>query len=425
MSISWYPLIIGLIVVEAIVQLWLIERQRRALHSSRSSVPLDFQILLTLDQHQTAADYGRARLRFGQIKKVFQTAVMIALLSTDLIGFWDSKLFDWFPSQIIQPMAFLGALAILSWFINIPWSWYSHFKLEEKFGFNRMTQKVFFSDQIKGLILTLIVGAILLWPFLWLMKRVGPMWIIPGVGIWLAFQLLVMGIGMRVIAPLFNKFKPLDHAELKARISELVEKAGFHTQGVFVMDASKRSGHGNAYFTGIGRYKRIVFFDTLLDKLSPDQILAVLAHEVGHLHYGHIWKGFLVSTAFSTVGFVALGWLQGRVDLFLEFNMVPTPATIFLMASWLAPLAMLPLTPLFAWRSRKHEFQADTYASLQTSSNDLGDALLSLYKDNAASVIYDRLYSYFFHSHPPLTERLRAMGYQRLTSPNDDCKNSV
>lgn len=388
-------------------------------------MPPNFQILITLEQHQTAADYGRARLRFGQIKTIFQSLLVIAILNSDLIGFWDSKFFDWFPSRIIQPMAFLGTLAVISWLINIPWSWYSHFKLEQKFGFNRMNQKVFLLDQLKGLALTLIVGAILLLPFLWLMKKAGPLWIIPGVGIWLAFQLLVMGVGIRIIAPLFNKFKPLEHDSLKARISELVEKAGFHTQGVFVMDASKRSGHGNAYFTGIGRYKRIVFFDTLLEKLSPDQILAVLAHEIGHLHYGHIWKGFLVSTAFSTAGFAALGWLQSRVDLFLDFNMIPTPGPLFIMAGWLAPLAMLPLTPFFAWRSRKHEFQADNYASLQTSSNDLGDALLSLYKDNAASVIYDRLYSYFFHSHPPLTERLRAMGYERLPSLSDDCKNSV
>jgi STE24 endopeptidase len=306
---------------------------------------------------------------------------------------------------------FLGFAAILSSIVALPWSWYSHFKLEEKFGFNRMTPKVFWTDQMKGLILTFILGGLILFPFLWLMKAYGIMWVVPALGIWIGLQILIMGLGMRVIAPLFNKFTPLENEELKGKITHLVQEAGLQAQGVFVMDASKRSGHGNAYFTGIGRYKRIVFYDTLMDKITAGQILAVLAHEIGHLRHGHIWKGFLFSVLFSSLAFLALAWLQTRMDIFLAFNLVPTPGPLFLMAGWLAPLVTFPLTPIFSWRSRAHEFQADQYAVSKTSAKDLGDALLALHRDNAASVVHDELYSAVFFSHPPLAQRLAKMGH--------------
>lgn len=412
MSMSWPQLIIGLMVVELMVHLWLTERQRRILLATRGAVPAAFLTKLNLSQHQTAADYGAARLRFGQIKRTVHTAVLIGLLLSGQIGYWDSKFFDWFPGRIQQPLAFMGTLALLSWLAALPWSFYSHFTLEERFGFNRMTPRIFLLDQLKGLLLTFVLGGAVLAPFLWLMKTSGIMWVVPALLIWLGFQLLIMGVGVRLIAPLFNKFTPLENQDLNARISQLVERAGFHSQGVFVMDASRRSGHGNAYFTGIGRHKRIVFFDTLLEKISPEQILAVLAHEIGHLKHGHIWKGFIVSTVFSALGFLGVAWLQTRVDLFLEFNMLPTPSMLLLMASWLGSLVMLPLAPVFSWRSRKHEFQADQYAVTETSATDLGEALLSLYRDNASSVVHDRLYSAYYHSHPPLSERLQAMGHQ-------------
>jgi STE24 endopeptidase len=396
-------------VLEMMLHLWLMERQRRALASSRDAIPTAFADRLTLQQHQQAADYGQTRLRYGQIRKVFNTALVITLVGTGILGYWDSKFFDFFPGRIQQPLAFLGTLAVLNWFIGLPWSWYSHFVLEERFGFNRMTQKVFVVDQIKGLILTLVLGGIILWPFLWLMKTAGIMWVLPALGIWLTFQLLIMGIGIKIIAPMFNKFTPLQNEELKDRVTQLVERAGFHSEGVFVMDASKRSGHGNAYFTGIGKHKRIVFFDTMLEKMTNEQTLAVLAHEIGHLRHGHIWKGFLVSTVFSALAFAMLAYLQMRVDVFMDFKMLPTPASLLILASWIAPLLMMPLAPIFSWRSRKHEFQADAYAVTETSATDLGGALLALYRDNAASVVHDPLYSAYFHSHPPLSERLPAM----------------
>lgn len=409
MSIVWSLAIVGLLVVELMVHLWLMERQRRALINSRAEVPRAFAEKLTLEAHQKAADYGVARLRYGQISKVYQRALVIGLLLSGLVGYWDAKFYDWFPGRIQQPLAFLAVLAFLSTLLNLPWSWYSHFNLEERFGFNRMTPKLFLVDQLKGFLLTLVLGGAILAPFLWLMKTYGIMWVIPALGIWLGFQLFIMGIGVRLIAPLFNKFSPLDDEALKTRIAQLVERAGFEAKGVFVMDASRRSGHGNAYFTGIGRHKRIVFFDTLLEKLSHDQTLAVLAHEIGHLHHGHIWKGFLISTVFSSAGFVALAWLQTRVDLFLAFDLLPTPAVLFLMASWLAPLISLPLAPVFAWRSRRQEFQADRYAVGETSAQALEAALLALYRDNAGSVVHDPLYSAYFHSHPPLAVRLAHM----------------
>lgn len=396
-------------VVELILHLWLMERQRRALAETRGTVPSAFADRLSLPEHQKAADYGRARLRFGQLRKSFSSGIVILLLSSGQLGVWDARFFDWFPGRIQQPLAFLGTLGLLNWFIGLPWTYYSHFVLEERFGFNRMNKRVFVLDQLKTLVLSAILGGLVLAPFFWLMKIAGIMWVIPALGIWLTFQLLIMGVGMKLIAPLFNKFTPLDDTALRERITELVKRAGFRSDGVFVMDASKRSGHGNAYFTGIGRLKRIVFFDTLLAKLTHEQTLAVLAHEIGHLRHGHIWKGFLVSTLFSSFAFAALAWLQTRVDLFLSLGMLPTPGSLLLLAGWLAPLCMLPLAPIFAWRSRRQEFEADRYAANETSAKDLGEALLALYRDNAASVVHDRLYSAYYHSHPPLSERLRAM----------------
>lgn len=411
MIIPWTSVVGTLLVVETMVQLWLTQRQRRTLRAHRNQVPTAFAAQLTLEQHQKAADYGEARLRLDQLKRLWTLGLVLLLIFSGVLGNWDARLFDIVPGQIRQPLAFLGLIGFLSWVVNIPWSWYSHFKLEDRFGFNRMTPRIFWADQLKSLLLSAALGALILTPFFWLMKSYGPMWIVPALLIWVGFQLLIMGVGIKLIAPLFNKFTPLQNAELSARIKQLVETAGFHADGVFVMDASKRSGHGNAYFTGIGRHKRIVFFDTLLDKISHAQILAVLAHEVGHLKHGHIWKGFAVSVVFSSLGFLGLGWLQSRGDFFVAFHLVPTPGPLLLMAGILGPLVTFPLTPLFSWRSRSHEYQADRYAVGVTSAKDLGDALLSLHRDNASSVVVDPIYSAVYFSHPPLAERLKAMGY--------------
>ncbi len=400
----------GLVAVVTMVQLWLMGRQRRALEIHRSAVPAEFVRHLTLEQHQRAADYGRDRLRFGQFRLMAHRLFCVFLVVSGLLADWDADLFEVLPHPVLQPMAFLAlsGLALGAW--SLPWTWYHTFRLEERHGFNRTTPAVFWGDLAKGTVLSAILGGLLLAPLLWLMQRLPLWWVLPAWGVWTAFQFLLVWAWPKFIAPLFNTFKPLPDQTLAARIADLVGRAGFHAGGVYVMDASKRSGHGNAFFTGIGRNKRIVFFDTLMDKLTPGQVLAVLAHEVGHLKHGHIRKALFWGTVTSALGFLALGWLRTRPDFFLALGFSPTPGPLLLLSGWIAPLVLFPLAPLLSWRSRKHEFEADRWGAENANAQDLGEALLALHRDNASSVVHDSLYARFHYSHPPLAERLKAMG---------------
>jgi STE24 endopeptidase len=246
------------------------------------------------------------------------------------------------------------------------------------------------------------------------MHNIPFLWFIPAFLVYALFQLLLIWIFPTWIAPLFNRFTPLENQELTKGIEALVKQAGFNSQGVFVMDASKRSGHGNAYFTGIFKNKRIVFFDTLLEKLSSTQVLAVLAHEIGHLHFGHIRKGLALSLIFTFIGFFLLAYFGLRTDWFLELGLAPTHGSLLIVGTWVLSLITLPLAPVMNWWSRRHEFQADQYAVERTSSRDLGQALLELYRSNAGSVVVDKLYALWYYSHPPLSERLKAIGFEAL-----------
>lgn len=410
-SMDWALLVAALAAGETIVQLALMERQRRALGRGRDKVPMAFTAHLTLEQHQRAADYGRDRLRFAQARLLSSRAFFAWLLFGGVLAEWDSLLFDLAPGRVLQPMAFLGLVGLAQTAWGLPWSWYHHFRLEERHGFNRMTTTTFFADLVKGLVLGGFLGALLLWPLLELMRALPLLWVVPAWGVWTFFQLLMVWLWPRAIAPLFNKFTPLQDEALDQGIRRLVEAAGFHAGGVMVMDASRRSGHGNAFFTGVGRHKRIVFFDTLLEKLSSSQVLAVLAHEVGHLRHGHVRKALLWSLVTSALGFLALGWLRTRPDIFQSLGLSPTPGPLLLLAGWVAPMVLFPLAPLLSWRSRLHEFQADRWAVEHSSARDLGDALLALHRDNASSVVHDPLYARFHYSHPPLEERLAGMGH--------------
>lgn len=377
----------------------------------RPTVPAAFRAFFSLEEHQKAADYGRARLQLGLARMWFQGLVLASWFFSGWLTLLDARLFDLIPSSLWQPLALIGVVSIVDALLGLPWSVYSQFVLEERFGFNRSNWKIFLGDRAKGSIIGAVILVVLGAPLVWLMNALPGLWWIPAFVFYTTFQFFIIWLWPTVIAPLFNKFSPLDNPELALGIKQLVEDAGFHSSGVFVMDASKRSSHGNAYFTGLGRAKRIVFYDTLLQKLQPGQTLAVLAHEVGHLAHGHIKKGLVVSLLMSALAFRGLGWLSVRSDIFMQLGLTPTHGVVLLVAMWLGGLLSVPLGPLMAWWSRRHEFQADRYAIDRTSADALGTALLELYRGNAGSLVVDPLYAAWTYSHPPLTERLAAMPY--------------
>ncbi len=405
-------LIVGILLAfKLIVQSWLMFRQRKAMLAHRHAVPAAFSAFFSIEEHQKAVDYGRARLQLGMARMWFQGFVLASWFYFGFLSDLDTILFDYVPSSLWQPVALIGIVSVVDGMLSLPWSLYSQFVLEERFGFNRSNWKIFSGDLAKGSVIGAIFLVILGAPLVWLMNTLPGVWWIPAFVFYTLFQFLIIWLWPTVIAPLFNKFSPLDHAELALGIKQLVEGAGFQSSGVYVMDASKRSSHGNAYFTGLGRAKRIVFFDTLLQKLRPEQTLAVLAHEVGHLAHGHIKKGLVLSLFMSAVAFFALGWLTLRPDFFMELGLSPTHGVVLLVAMWLGGLLSVPLAPLMSWCSRRHEFQADRYAIERTSPEALGTALLELYRGNAGSLVVDPLYAAWTYSHPPLTERLAAMPY--------------
>jgi len=405
-------LIVGILLgFKLIVQSWLMLRQRRAILAHRGTVPAAFSSFFTLEEHQKAADYGRARLELGIGRMWFQGALLFAWFYFGFLMSLDARLFFYVPSSLWQPVALLAAVSIVEGLLGLPWSLYSQFVLEERFGFNRTTWKTFLLDRVKGSLVGAVFLVILVIPLVLLMNSVPVYWWVPALVFYILFQFLIIWLYPTVIAPLFNKFSPLEDATLAGGIKQLVEGAGFQSSGVYVMDASKRSSHGNAYFTGMGRAKRIVFFDTLLQKLRPEQTLAVLAHEVGHLAHGHIKKGLVISLMMSGLAFYGLGWFSQRTDLFMDLGLSPTHGVILLVAMWLGGLVSVPLGPLMSWWSRRHEFQADRYAIERTSAEGLGTALLELYRGNAGSLVVDPLYAAWTYSHPPLTERLAAMPY--------------
>jgi STE24 endopeptidase len=405
-------LIVGILLAfKLIVQSWLMFRQRRAMLAHRHAVPAAFSAFFSLEEHQKAVDYGRARLQLGMARMWFQGLVLASWFYFGFLSDLDSKIFDFVPSSLWQPVALIGIVSVVDGLLSLPWSLYSQFVLEERFGFNRSNWRIFLGDLAKGSVIGAIFLVILGAPLVWLMNSLPGVWWIPAFAFYTLFQFLIIWLWPTVIAPMFNKFSPLDNGELALGIKQLVEGAGFQSSGVYVMDASKRSSHGNAYFTGLGRAKRIVFFDTLLQKLRPEQTLAVLAHEVGHLAHGHIKKGLVLSLFMSALAFFGLGWLTLRPDFFMDLGLSPTHGVALLVAMWLGGLLSVPLGPLMSWWSRRHEFQADRYAIERTSPAALGTALLELYRGNAGSLVVDPLYAAWTYSHPPLTERLAAMPY--------------
>jgi len=398
---------------------WLTSRQVRHVARHRDAVPDAFAGTVPLSAHQKAADYTVARSRFGLLSLAFNTVV---LLGWTLLGGLDSlnsavldATIGW--GGMAYQLALLVAFSVIGALLDLPWELYNTFRIEQRFGFNKMTWKLYVADSLKGLAVGAIIGLPIAALILWLMGAAGTYWWLWAWGAWMGFNLLILVLYPTVIAPLFNKFEPLPDEGLKARVEGLMQRCGFAAKGLFVMDGSRRSAHGNAYFTGFGPAKRVVFFDTLLERLNGPEVEAVLAHELGHFKHKHVLKRMVTMFAISLAGFALLGWLSAQTGFYLAFSVrpnmaAPNDALALLLFMLVVPVFAFFFTPLASRMSRKDEFQADAYACAQASGADLAAALLKLHEDNAGTLTPDPVYARFYYSHPPASERLAALQNQ-------------
>jgi STE24 endopeptidase len=402
------------------VRLWLSTRQIRHVARHRHQVPPAFAATVTLPAHQRAADYTIAKARLGVLAMAWGAAV---LLGWTLLGGLD--LLNTTLRDALQPrwgdmayqLALLTAFTLIASLLELPFDLYNTFVLEQRFGFNRMTPRLYLVDMAKGLFVGALIGLPLAALILWIMGALGANWWIWAWVAWVGFNLVLLVLYPTVIAPLFNKFEPLPDEALRARVQALMQRCGFAAKGLFVMDGSKRSAHANAYFTGLGAAKRVVFFDTLLARLSPGEVEAVLAHELGHFRRRHVLKRMAAIFAASLAGLALLGWLAGQSGFYAGLGVAPNlaapnAALALLLFSLALPPFMFFVSPLAAQLSRRHEFEADAYACAQADGRDLANALLKLHEDNAGTLTPDPLYVRFYYSHPPASERLAALGLQ-------------
>jgi STE24 endopeptidase len=399
------------------LKLWLATRQMRHVAAHRAEVPAAFAATVSLAAHQKAADYTLVRARFGLLTLAIGSAV---LLGWTLLGGLDAL--NTTVRDAVQPrfgdmayqLALLVAFVLIGGLIDAPLEVYNTFRIEQRFGFNRMTWRLYLADAAKGLLVGALVGLPLAALVLWLMASAGAWWWLAAWLAWVGFQLLMLVIYPTLIAPLFNKFEPLPDESLKQRVQALMARCGFAAKGLFVMDGSRRSAHANAYFTGLGAAKRVVFFDTLLARLTPGEVEAVLAHELGHFKLRHVPKRMVTIFAASLVALALLGWLSRQQWFYTGLGVVPNLGApndalallLFLLA--LPPFGFL-LMPLAARVSRRHEFEADAYACAQADRRDLASALLKLHEDNAGTLTPDPVYVAFYYSHPAASERLAAL----------------
>jgi STE24 endopeptidase len=411
-SLTFSALFVIFLVITLVVKFWLGSRHIRHVLAHRAAVPAEFAQKIPLTAHQKAADYTVAKTKFGLVSLLFNAAILIGFtllgglqwLSTTLLGLFGEP-------GILYQISLIAAFGIISGVIGLPFDYYSQFVLEEKFGFNKMTKGLFVSDLVKNTIVGAAIGLPLLWVVLTLMDKAGELWWLYTWFVWSGFQLLMMVLYPSVIAPLFNKFSPLEDETLRSRIEGLMQRVGFASKGLFVMDGSKRSAHGNAYFSGFGSSKRIVFFDTLLARLAPHEIEAVLAHELGHFKLKHIVKR-IVTLFILSLGFLALlGYLKQQVWFYTGLGVNPlldgnNDAMALLLFTLALPIFTFLLSPLSSLSSRKHEFEADAFAAQYTNAEDLVSALVKLYEDNASTLTPDPLHSAFYDSHPPASVRI-------------------
>jgi len=402
------------LVLGLLLKFWLSSRQIRHVALHRGQVPAAFAQTITLAAHQKAADYTVAKARLGLLETALGAAVLIGWTLLGGLSALNSALMPWLGAGMVQQLALLASFALISGLLDLPLSLYQTFVLEERFGFNKMTLKLWLLDAIKGSLMGALIGLPIAALILWMMAASGGLWWLWAWCVWMGFNLLLLVIYPTLIAPMFNKFTPLQDETVKARVTALMQRCGFAAKGLFVMDGSKRSAHANAYFTGFGAAKRVVFYDTLLAKLSPAEVDAVLAHELGHFKHKHIIKRIASMFAMSFAGFALLGWLATQTWFYTGLGVMPnvaapSDALALLLFLLVMPVFSFFVSPIFAQLSRKHEFEADAYAMLQTSGQDLATALLKLYEDNASTLTPDPLYVSFYYSHPGASERLARM----------------
>ncbi|WP_370632242.1 M48 family metallopeptidase [Rhodoferax sp. U2-2l] len=402
------------LVVGLLLKFWLGSRQIRHVAQHRGHLPAAFTQTMTLAAHQKAADYTVAKARLGLIEMALGAAVLLGWTLLGGLSTLNQALMPWLGAGLVQQLALLVGFALISGLIDLPLSLYQTFVLEERFGFNKMALKLWLLDAIKGSLMGALIGLPIAALILWMMGASGGLWWLWAWCVWMGFNLLLLVIYPTLIAPLFNKFTPLQDEAVKARVTALMQRCGFAAKGLFVMDGSKRSAHANAYFTGFGAAKRVVFFDTLLSKLSPAEVEAVLAHELGHFKHKHIIKRIVSMFAMSLAGFALLGWLAGQSWFYTGLGVMPNVAApndalALLLFLLVMPVFSFFISPLLAQLSRQHEFEADAYAMQQTSGQDLASALLKLYEDNASTLTPDPVYVAFYYSHPGASERLARM----------------
>jgi STE24 endopeptidase len=406
----------SLLVLNLLLKFWLSSRQMRHVAQHRAAVPEAFAATIDTAAHHKAADYTIAKLRLGHWDMALDTAMLVMWTLLGGLGLLDQWLLGLMGPGMWQQISLVVSFILISAVVSLPLSYIQTFKIEQAFGFNRMTLGLWLTDMVKASLLGAVLGLPLLWLVLYLMQSGGAWWWMIAWGVLVVYQLFVMWLAPSVIMPLFNKFQPLEDAVLKTRVMALMQRTGFQADGFFVMDGSRRSAHSNAFFTGLGKQKRVVFFDTLLKQLNADEMEAVLAHELGHAKLKHIPKSLFNSFLFTLAGLAGLGWLSSQSWFYQGLGIQPhlasaNDAIALLLFMMFVPLVTFVTTPWHSARSRQHEFEADAFACQYANGADLRQALLKLYQDNASTLTPDPLYVAFYHSHPPAAQRLA-----RLTS---------
>jgi STE24 endopeptidase len=411
---------VSLLALTTLVRLWLGNRHIQYVQAHRHQVPTAFAQTISLDAHQKAADYSSAKTKLTITETIAQAILLSVLTIGGGLQWIDQLWTQWLPNQeIIRGALVICSALFVSTLVELPFDYYRTFTIDAKFGFNKMTPNMFFSDMLKHGLVGLALGAPILFVALWLMEGAGDYWWFYLWVIWSIFNIVMLAIYPTFIAPLFNKFTPLADQSLKSRIESLLTKCGFKSQGLFVMDGSTRSGHGNAYFTGFGNSKRVVFFDTLLDKLNGDEIEAVLAHELGHFKHHHVIKRVAMMFFVSLIGLALLGWLMNQSWFYAGLGVYqPSDYMALVLFLLVSPTFLFLLRPLMATYSRKNEFEADDYAAKHADAKYLVDALVKLYRENASTLTPDPLHSAFYDSHPPASIRIAKLATYTGKSAN-------
>lgn len=400
-----------------ILQWWLNERQRQHVGARRLQVPPAFADRITLEQHQRAADYTRAKTALVRVDLVVELLVLLTFTLGGGVQWLHEQSATVTSHPLLQGIVLLLGFSLISSLLQLPMGWYRTFRLEQRFGFNTQTQQLFWVDTAKKLLLGVLIELPLMAVVLWLFSAMGSYWWLWAWAVLMLFMLTLFAVYPTWIAPLFNRFTPLADDSLRERIDALLQRCGFQSSGIFVMDGSTRSRHGNAYFTGFGRSRRVVFFDTLLEHLTPAEIEAVLAHELGHFRHGHVKKRLVLMAVLSMLGLWALGQLSGAAWFYAGLGVsAQTPALALLLFMLTLPVFLTPVSPLLNLLSRRDEFEADRFAAREANGQDLITALVKLYQDNAATLTPDPLYSAIYDSHPPAPLRIAAL--QAASAPN-------